>query len=101
MAFVDSNSTMAQVEDAFEDTAQYDVGGGLVMAQEHLVACRVLLRRLSQTMKRGDLEVQKRIESIEQEMVAVRKWVVANTAPTTATAGRGAVRYPDFSGFRE
>jgi hypothetical protein len=101
MAYVDSNSTMAQVEAAYDDTAQYDMGGGVTMAKEHVVACRVLLRRLNTEMSRGDLSVKKRIESIEQELKQAKAWVVANDTVSSTTHGRGFVRYHDMSDYRE
>jgi hypothetical protein len=101
MAFVDSNTATEDVEAAYEDAAQYDMGGGVTMAKEFVVAARILLRRISKTMKRGDLEVEKRIESIEAELNRATKYVREND--TAATSGRsgGQVRHFDLGGFRE
>lgn len=100
MAFVTSASTLAEVKAAYEDNVQYDVGGGVTMAQEFLVAARIYLRRMAQQTSKAGTLLQDEYRKIEAEITKAEQWLGANNPSATTAVAPGGVRHLSVENFR-
>lgn len=90
-----SASTTAQVKNAYDDNASYDVDGSISEAQIFLAACRILMRRIPSAARQGDaLAVEMDLRLIREQHDRCLRWLNVQNAP-----GQG-VRFSDFGTFR-
>ncbi len=96
MATVDSSSTDAQVEAAYDDNSSYQEDDSVTKARAFITAARILLRRYFSSDTEDNTSRSRRIESIENELERARKWLELNDSTRSSTS----VTYADFRGFR-
>ena len=88
-----STSTDAEVKAAYDDNADYDINESASQAGQFIVACRILIRRLPKSGKRGQSEFELTPGELRKSIDAAKQWLAAN--------GRTAVIGVDFTEFRQ
>ena len=89
---VDSTSTLAQVQAAYDDNANYAEVASVAKARAFVTACRILLRRVPGRMSTAGDSLDLNASLIRAEMADAKNFIAANRA--------GSVRHVDFRGFR-
>lgn len=93
MSTLDSDSTDAQVNNAYDNSASYAEDGSVTKARAFITACRFLLRRMVKQAGHGPATLTLSPELVLQEMRDAQSWLAANPATTNA----GVIHY----GFKE
>ena len=97
MATVDSSSTLAQVQAAYDDNASYATSGSVTMAQDFVTAGRILLRRIPQESGSREGNVRFEMELIAEQIRSAEEWIASNPAASHSSTAvptfvRGSVR---------
>lgn len=94
---VDSSSTLAEVQAAFDDNALYDVNGSVAQAQAYIAAGRILLRRVPTESGRGSARLRYELKYIADEVRRAMLWLVGNDS---SARDDGAMHF-DLQDFRD
>lgn len=87
MASLTSSSTDAQVAAAYDDNASYEEDNSPTKAAAFLTACRILKRRVPQSMSSSPGSVTER--DLDADIEAVQDWLKANgSTQSMFTRGR-------------
>ena len=102
MSSLSSSSTLAQVYAAYADNASFEEDASVSKCRAFITACRLLLSpKFSPARSRGagrDAgEVEFDYEAVKSQLQDAQAWLLANGDQS----GAGAVRHPDFTGFRD
>ena len=95
MAVPTSASTDAELWEAYDDGASYDITGSVALAQSFIVACRLILRRRPKTFS-GDGQ-SATFEDISNQLHEAQRWLAARNS-LGSLAGP---RHLDFRGLRD
>lgn len=95
MPSLSSSSTDAEVWNAYDDNASYEEDGSPATAGTFVTACRILLRRRPANMAVDGESVAFDAQAIREQLSRAQNWLAVNR-----NAGRGGVRYLNFSGVR-
>ncbi len=96
---VDSTSTFAEVEVAYDDNAGYDVNGSVAECKLFIVAGRILVRRLNEHTKQGDDESKKRSKAIQDSIDIAVKWWNTNDSSALSTS-KSTTNFKAFTNFK-
>jgi hypothetical protein len=96
MATVDSSSTLAEVEAAYDDNASYLEDNSVTKARAFVSAARILIRRYPSSQASGDAAVTLPIQQIKQELDEARQWLELRDTDRSPTE----VSWADVSDFR-
>lgn len=99
MSALSSTSTIAQITASYADNASYEEDGSVSKARAFVTACRLLILKLPTKMmhgKAGEIDLDPSL--IRGELQAAQRWLASQ--PDSA-AGADAVRFLDFSTFRD
>lgn len=96
MATVDSSSTLAQVEAAYDDNSSYLEDNSVAKARAFITAARILIRRYPSAQSSGDATVTLPITQIKQELDEARMWLEMRDVDRSPTE----VSWADMSDFR-
>lgn len=99
MATVDSSSTDAQVQAAYDDNASYAEDRSVAKARAFLTAARILLRREYAALSDGGSSGQKRVDLIQKEIDSAKEWL--ERFETYDGVGEQSVTVADLSGTRD
>ena len=99
MAYVTSESTIAQIRAAIQDNASYDVDNDTTKCKEFIVACRAYLAKAAEEMESGGDRVREDLGKVEARLEKAEAWWSANDTDATTTA-QGGTRYFSFENFR-
>lgn len=99
-----SSSTLAQVNAAYDDNADYaeSGGGSTTKAAAFIQACRILLRRIATEAATGPERIRQdeNLRAIRAELNDAKDWLALND--TTSGAGvNGGVKHLSLEGFRD
>lgn len=94
---VDSSSTLAQVEAAYDDNADYRDSSDISKAREFAKACRILVRRYLSGVSNDGTSVNRNVELIKDQLANVETWLEGND---TARSADNSVIY-DFREARQ
>lgn len=97
MSTLDSTSTLAEVQAAYDDNASYEEEGSLAKAAAFVTACRILRRRILRVSQQGSTRAEIDPATLQVELQAAQRWIAANSA--NAAAG-GGTRFSSFEEFR-
>lgn len=101
MATVDANSTLREVQAAFDDAASYFEDNDAEKAKALVTAGMILLRRIPSSTSHGNEggneSVTVDLEVVRRMVDEARRWLTQSGYGTFA----GAVRHADLRGFRE
>jgi hypothetical protein len=93
-----SASSLSDVQAVYDDNVDYDLGqGDETKAQNFIVACRMLLRRLpgDSSFKESRTTLQANLLEIRQQLQRAQLWLQQSQA-----ANGGAVTFGAFENFR-
>jgi len=93
MSTLSSASTLAQIQDSYDDNASYEEDGSLSKAKAFSTAVRMLLRRIPEESRQGGDSIRFRPEVLRKELDEVQEWIARNARSSRVT------RY-DHSRFR-
>ena len=98
MSDLSSSSTLAQVQDAYDDNASYAEDASVSKGRLFVTACRILLRRLPAMAAQGDstLTLQENLRQIRSAMSEARSWLKVNDSARTGPS----VTAVNFANFR-
>lgn len=97
MSTLNSNSTLAEIEAAYDDNASYEEDGSVSKAKAFVTACRMLVRRYRKVMQRGSgTRIENDIARVQEELKRASTYVAQHD---TAGNGGGA-KYVSFENFR-
>lgn len=91
---IDSSSTLTEVMQAYDDNASYELNGSLAQAQNFIIACTILLRRVPQATGVQGQQTQLNSQFIHQELQRARRWVATKRSV-------GSTKYYDLSDIRD
>lgn len=91
---LDSSSTSAEVQAAYDDNASFEENGSVPQAQAFITACLLLLRRMPKMTNVDGQSVQFNADFVSQELQRARRFVAARSTG-------GSVRTWDMSQARE
>jgi hypothetical protein len=80
---VDSSSTLAQVEAAYDDNADYRDSSSVTKAREFAKACRILVRRYLSGVSNDGTSVNRNVELIKDQLEDVEVWLDGNDTART------------------
>jgi hypothetical protein len=98
MSTINSTSTLAQVQNAYDDNASYAEDNSVTKCRALLTACRILLRRMPARTGTREAQLQLNAGLIQQEMKAAQGWPEAHDTISTTSGPR--VTRASFGGFR-
>jgi hypothetical protein len=99
---VDSSSTLAEVEAAYDDNASYDANGSAAQCRAFMAAVRILLRRLPTEQGTRENNARWDMTLLSKELARAQEWLDANTGPTSGVTGTSSrVTRGSFTNFRE
>ena len=96
MAVPTSASTDAELWEAYDDGASYDITESVALAQQFIVACRLILRRRPQSVS-GD-GTSATFADVSKQLRQAEIWIAGRNLSTSAASGP---RYLDFRGLRD
>lgn len=97
---LDSSSTLAEVQAAYDDNCQYDLNASVDEAKAFIAACRILIRRSTEKARHGESELWEDVSRLQAALEKAEAWWAANdTAATTSVSG-GSVRGFSLENFR-
>jgi hypothetical protein len=99
MSTINSSSTLAQVQAAYDDNASYDQDNDPGKAKAFLTACRILLSRLPHSTSMGMDHTQLNTDLIAQQMQDARNWLAVNDTASSSPSGPRSTR-TSFENFR-
>ncbi|MEY2855666.1 MAG: hypothetical protein RL030_2798 [Pseudomonadota bacterium] len=85
---VDSSSTLAQVEAAYDDNADYRDSSSVTKARLFAQACRILVRRYVSGIAIDGASTSRNVDLIKQQLSDVDGWLDGND---TARSSSGSV----------
>lgn len=94
MAVPTSASTDAELWEAYDDGASYDITESVALAQQFIVACRLILRRRPKSVS-GD-GTSATFEDVSRQLTEAQRWLAGRNT-TGALAGP---RHLDFRDLR-
>lgn len=94
-----SNSSLAEINAAYEDHCDYDLEGSVEDCRVFIKACRILLRRMTEEDQRGDRRIRDSYVKIRDELAKAESWLKANDS-TQQQYGNGSVIHASFEDFR-
>lgn len=97
MSTLDGNSTLAQVQAAYDSNASYVEDNSIAKARAFITACSILLRRTPSNMEKASNTLSFNVQAIKQERDDALAWLLARDP--TAQIGPS-VTYVDFRNFR-
>lgn len=95
-----SSSTLAEVQAAYDDNADYDVENDTAKCKLFIQACRIYLRRMVNRADHGAASVWDDYEKVEAELKAAKAWLQANDSTAAPTVSPGSIRHVSFENFR-
>src|SRR5688500_6874875 len=100
MSTINSTSTLAQVQAAYDDNASYAEDASVAKCRAFLTACRILLRRMPAQTGTREAQLQLNPGLIQKEMQAAQAWLEAHDTGPTSTAAGPRVTRVSFENFR-
>lgn len=98
MSTLDSSSTLAQIEAAYDDNASYEEDGSVAKAKVFVTACRMLVRRYRKKVQRGGgTAIETEVARLQDELKRASTYVAQHD--TAGNRGGGA-KYVSFENFR-
>lgn len=95
---LDSTSTLAEIEAAYDDNASYEEHGSTAKCRLFITAVRLLVRRYRRKIQRGSgTVIETEIALLQKELERAQTWLLKND---TSTSG-GSVRHVSFESFRD
>jgi len=91
-----SSSTLAEIQAQYDDNADYDVEGSTAKAKLFIEACRMLLRRMMEEVRKGGSSVRDAYQKIENQLDMAIEWWQENDTTTES----GEVRVASFEYYR-
>lgn len=67
MSTLNSSSTLAEINAAYDDNASYYEDNSVAKARAFVTACTMLIRRLCNSVQRGDSQLQKNVADLREE----------------------------------
>ena len=99
---IDSSSTFAQVEAAYDDNASYAEENSPAKARAFVTAGTILLRRMPEASGTREANFQYRMDLIEKQVREARDWLAANDNSSSSANTRGpGVKRLDFRNSRD
>ena len=83
-----SSSTLAEVQAAYDDNANYDVEGSVTQCGTFIHASRILLRRLADQVQRGDHLMRQECRRTELALKRAEDWLDKHQAVPAGAVGR-------------
>ncbi len=99
MASITSASTDAQVEAAYDDNAGFREDQDVAKAKTFVTACRILLRRLANSMGKGGAVLSYNRELIQKQLEEATAYIAQYTTDSDDIPGPRVTRV-DFRGTR-
>lgn len=100
MSTINSQSTTAQVEAAYDDNASYAEDNSPSKCRTFMTACRMLLRRYPRMMSTGQSHTHFNPDLMQKELADAQEWLEANDTEAPETSGPRITR-ASFEQFRE
>lgn len=94
-----STSTDTEVQAEYDDTASWSESRSVALAKRFVVACRILIRRLENTVTKGANSLSKTVSDLRAEKEEAEAFVQA-VDPTPIDNGTTRVVRADFSQMR-
>lgn len=101
MATLTSSSTLAEVQDAYDDNASYAEDESVGKAAAFMTAVRILLRRMPKRQVfggRGGQELESEMGLLRAELEDARRWVASHSG---GAANGQATYFGSSTDFRE
>ena len=99
---IDSTSTFAQVEAAYDDTACYAEQNDPAKARAFITAGTILLRRMPEASGTKEANFQYRMDLIAKQIEKAEAWLAANDYSSSSANTRGpGVKRLDFRNSRD
>lgn len=101
MSALSSESTLAEIQAAYDDNASYEEDGSETKARAFITACRLLVRQTpKRTAHGGGAGAELEIDTVRiaEELKAAQRWLAAHAGVTSGGPG---VRHLSFDGFRD
>lgn len=77
MAELDGNSTLAEVNAAYDENSSYVEDNSIVKARRFITACRILLRRTPSSMQKASNQLGYNVQVLKQELDDALAWLLA------------------------
>lgn len=98
---LNSDSTLAEIQAAYDNNANYDIEGSVSKARSFVLACRLLLGRTMKRVRSGGaggagFETERDPGQLERRMREAEAWIARHDPGLRG----GLVRHFDLRGFR-
>jgi hypothetical protein len=101
MSYVNSSSSLAQVQAAYDDNASYDVERDPAKARAFITAARILVNRIPRETSTPQAQLRTAIDLINEQIKSATDWLAANDTAGSATNVNGpACKRLDFRNSR-
>lgn len=97
-----STSTDEEISAAYDDNSDYDIEGDVSKCKTFIQACRILIRRMSSEIRKGNIWLKEEIGRIQDELKTAIAWLKNNDSTFAASSGKsGHVIYHSLENFRQ
>lgn len=83
MSSINSSSTLAQVQAAYDDNASYAEDNDVSKARAFLTACRILMRRTPRESGTREGHMTLSVDLLKDQITDVQGWLAANDPSLT------------------
>ena len=96
-----STSTLAEIQAAYDDNCGYDLSNDLTMCKNYILACRLLLRILTDEASSGESRVRQDRVLLQSELKKAESWRAVNDPDARTAIARSFYRGVSFGSFRQ
>lgn len=90
--------TLAELQQAYEENADYDEVGSVAKAKAFRTACRRLIAKLPSSASQDSVgTIQNDLNQYKEALNAANRWLASNDTSATTTGG---VKFSSFERFR-
>lgn len=100
MSTINSSSTLAQLEAAYDDNCSYAEDNSPAKCRTFMTACRMLLRRYPRMVGTGQNHTHFNPDLLQKELETAQEWLEANDTGSPQASGPRITR-TSFEQFRE
>ena len=98
MSSLTSDSTLAEVKAAYEDSCDYDLEGSPEMARLFIKAARILSRRAASEMQQGSSRIREDESKYQEAADTAKEWLRAYEVANSGSSYRFHAFDEDFRG---
>jgi hypothetical protein len=100
MSSINSTSTLAEVQAAYDDNASYAEDGDVAKCKSFITACRILIRRTPKESGSREAHMALTPDLLLKEIERAEEWQEAHDTSSSTSTGGPRVTRASFENFR-